>query len=136
MADLIYPELSYEIVGVLFDVYNKLGSSYKEKYYQRAVGKLLLNKGFDIKRELKADLEIQGEQIGYYFLNFLVEGLIVLELKAKPRMSKQDFKQVQSYLGTTGLKLGILANFGRPEGLNFYRVLNSSYSLFTGKYED
>ncbi len=126
MADLVYPKLSYEIVGVLFDVYNELGCSCREKYYQRAVEHLLLDAGFEVERELRADLKVRSKRIGYYFLDFLIEGKVVLELKAKPRFRTRDFEQVKSYLSATDLKLGLLANFGSPEGLVFHRILNSS----------
>lgn len=125
---LFYPDLSYRIVGILFKIYNQLGNSLQEKYYQRAVEELLSKNGLRNQRELQCDLRIGEKKIGHYFLDFLVEGKIVLELKAKPYLKRQDFRQVQSYLKAKNLKLGILANFGKPEGLRFYRVLNPKYS--------
>ncbi len=57
------------------------------------------------------------------FWNFLIENKIALELKAVPRLDRNDFKQLFAYLKATGLKLGIIANF-RTEKLTFKRVLN------------
>ncbi|MBI4091627.1 MAG: GxxExxY protein [Candidatus Levybacteria bacterium] len=56
MARLIYKELSYQLMGVLFEVHNKLGGGFEEKYYQRAVEKRLRDLGIKYSKELKADL--------------------------------------------------------------------------------
>ncbi len=123
-AELVFPDLSYRLVGLLFEVHKKLGNSLKEKYYQRGVENLLRNGGWEYERELKADLEIGGDSIGYYFIDFVIEQKIVLELKAKPSLHPDDFRQVMAYLRSRDLKLGILANF-RPPSLRFHRILNS-----------
>lgn len=56
MARIIYKELSYKIIGILFEVHNKLGGSFEEKYYQRGVEKKLKELGLKYDKELKADL--------------------------------------------------------------------------------
>lgn len=123
-AKLVYPDLSYRLVGLLFEVHKKLGNSLKEQYYQRGVESLLRDWGWEYERELKVDLELGEASIGYYFIDFVIERKIVLELKAKPLLHPDDFRQVLSYLRVRGLKLGILANF-RPPSLKFHRILNS-----------
>jgi len=120
---IIYKDLSYKIIGILFRVHSELGNRYQEKYYQRAVDIELKREKISYKKELKIDLSYQGEIIGKYFLDFLVEDKIALELKAEPRLKRNDFKQLFAYLKATGLKLGIIANF-RTEKLIFKRVLN------------
>jgi len=121
---LIYPKLSYRIVGILFRVHNELGGAHREKYYQRAVEEAIKKEGLEYKREIPADLEFEGEKIGKYIFDFLVEDRILLELKTIPRLGPGDFRQVLSYLRTSGLKLGILANF-RGSKVKVHRVLNS-----------
>lgn len=123
-SKIIYPELSYQIVGILFEVHKALGNRYQEKYYQRALEVKFKNNKIAYKKELAVDLTIDGERIGKYFLDFLIDEKIVLELKAKPGFTKNDYKQVQSYLSSKNLKLGILANF-YPQSLEFQRILNS-----------
>lgn len=123
MAELIYPELSYKIVGLLFRVHNKLGGRYQEKYYQRAVEVALKEERIAFKKEIAVDLSFNGAKIGKYILDFLIEGKIILELKATPRLTREDFRQVSSYLKAEKLKLGILANF-RGEKLFYRRILN------------
>lgn len=126
MRKLVEKELSYKIVGVLFRVHRELGGSYQEKYYQRAVEIGLQNAHLSFERELEVDLAFDEENIGKYYLDFLVEGKVVLEIKAKPRVTAQDRRQVLAYLKARGVELGVLANF-RGEKLCFERVLNSDF---------
>ncbi len=122
---LIYPELSYKIVGILFEVHTALGNRYQEKYYQRAVEVKLKMQKIPYQRELKVDLKIDNQKIGKYFLDFLIDSKVLLELKAKPIFTKNDYKQAMAYLKSSDLKLGILANFF-GESLEYKRILNSS----------
>lgn len=124
MAELIYPELSYKIVGILFDVHSKLGGKYQEKYYQRAVEVALKQEGLSYEKEIMVDLSFKEKKIGEYFLDFLLEDKIILELKATSRFNRNDFRQVMAYLRAKKLKLGILANF-RGDKLVYKRILNS-----------
>ncbi|OGE10042.1 hypothetical protein A2470_00275 [Candidatus Curtissbacteria bacterium RIFOXYC2_FULL_41_11] len=125
---VIYPELSYKIVGILYNVHTELGGKYQEKYYQRAVEKALLSEKIPFEKELMVDLSFKGEKIGKYFLDFLIEGKIILELKATPFFHPDDFHQVLAYLKAISLKLGILANF-RGRKLVYKRILNSEIHL-------
>lgn len=125
-SKLIYPELSYEIIGILFKVHSELGNKYQEKYYQRAISVEFEKKKINFKKELMVDLMYDGNKIGRYFLDFLVDNKIVLEIKAIDRFRISDFKQVEGYLKSNNIKLGILANF-RTERLTHTRVLNPNF---------
>ncbi len=122
-TNLIYPELSYKIIGILFDVYNQLGYGYQEKYYEKAVATSLKLAKLNYKEQFSIPLEFKGEKIGNYFLDFLVDDKIVLELKRGERVAKSNIDQIYAYLKATGLKLGILAQFA-PSGIKFRRILN------------
>lgn len=126
MTEIIQKELSYEIVGVLFEVHSDLGNRYQEKYYQRAIEESLKIKKIQFKKELPVDLMFGEKKIGKYFLDFLINDSIVLEIKAVPRLNPKDFKQVLAYLISKNLQLGILANF-RSDKLTYKRILNSKY---------
>ena len=126
MPDIIYKELSYKIMGILFSVHNQLGNRYQEKYYQRAVEEALKENDLQFSKELSVDLEYNGKKIGKYFLDFLVEQVVVLELKAVPYLLPKDFKQVLGYLKAKNLRLGILVNF-RTDKLIYKRIINSQY---------
>jgi GxxExxY protein len=121
--DLIYPEISYNIVGILYEVYNEMGGGHKEKYYQNAVEAFLKEKKIPYKRELHTPLKFKGYKVGHYFLDFLIEDKIVLELKRGDYFAPNDVQQILSYLKATGLQLGILAIFTRS-GVKIKRIIN------------
>jgi len=121
---VIYKELSYKIVGVLFEVYNELGYGYQEKYYEKAIVESFKDREIKFKRQVSYKLTFKNKIIGRYYLDFLVDNKIVLEIKKGNYFSKQNIQQVKGYLKATGMKLAILANF-MPKGVKFFRVLNN-----------
>lgn len=122
MAEIIYPELSYKIVGLMYKVYNELGGGYQEKVYQSALRKELINNRIGFIEQVKVDLLYDGNKIHKYYLDFIVAHKIVLELKVTPKFIPRDIMQILSYLKQSGLQLGILASFSRNE-IFFKRIL-------------
>jgi len=120
---VIYKELSYTIIGILFDVFNSIGPGHKELVYQKAVARGLKEKAINFQEQVHCNLEYLNEKVASYYLDFLIENKIILEIKKHKRFSRFDFEQVQKYLSTTGHKLGILALFNN-KGVLFERVLN------------
>ena len=120
---IILPELSYKVMGVLFKVHNKLGPTYQEKYYQRAIAKELDTQSIHFKREKQIELTYEGDTIGKYFLDFVIDNKIILEIKAHPFIRKEWTNQVIAYLVSTDLPLGIIANFRTPK-LTYKRIVN------------
>ena len=121
--DLIFPELSYTIIGILFEVYNNLGPGYKEKYYQKAIATFLQNMGIPFKEQVHCPIIFKDNNVGHCYLDFLIANKVILEIKSGEKFLKQNIRQIYSYLKTKNLKLGILANFTK-EGLKFRRILN------------
>lgn len=128
MTKIVQKELSYKIMGMLFLVHNELGNRYQEKYYQRAIEEALKENQLEFKKEIPVDLKFNNKIIGKYFLDFLIENKIILEVKAIPSFTPKDFKQVLAYLTANNIELGILANF-RTDRLSYKRVLNSKFGL-------
>jgi len=126
--DIVYPGLSYRLMGVLFKVHNKLGSSYKEKYYQRAIEEELRRQGIPFEREREIKLYYGNKGIGKYYLDFVIDGKIALEIKAVPFFKKDYLDQVLTYLYAANLKLGIVANF-RTERLTYRRLINPKVKI-------
>lgn len=124
MGKIVEKTLSYKIVGILFNVHSQLGNRYQEKYYQRAIAEGLAQNSLIFERELPVDLKYNDKSVGKYFIDFLIEDKIVLEIKAVPWLKPVDFKQILGYLKAKRLRLGILANF-RPNSLVYKRILNS-----------
>ena len=121
--NLLYPELSYKIVGSAFDVYNELGGGHPEKYYQKALKEVFLRRNILFKEQLFCPIYFCGKSIGKRFLDFLVEGKIIVEIKKGYRFSKTNIDQVLNYLKINNFKLAILINFGH-DGVQFKRIIN------------
>src|SRR3989344_4288495 len=121
--DLLYPELSYKIIGVLFDVFNSLGYHYQEKYYQRAVSQMFKELGIVHQEQVYTPIEFRGKNIGNYFFDFLVDSKIILEIKRGDKFSRSDIIQTLAYLKRSGLSLAILARFS-SKGIQYKRILN------------
>ena len=123
MDKLLYSDLSYLINGVVFETYNELGFGYQEKYYYRAIKNRLVEKGLKVQEQLVAPLVSAGKSIGRYYLDFLIDNKIVLELKVANQVYPKHLKQVLGYLKANNLKLGILAVFTK-DGVIIKRIIN------------
>ena len=77
----MYPELSYQIIGILFDVYNTLGYGHNERAYQRAVATALKSSGLKFMEQVYAPLVYRGTIIGRNYFDFLIGEKVVLEIK-------------------------------------------------------
>lgn len=126
MKNIVEKNLSYKIIGILFNVHSLLGNRYQEKYYQRAISIALKENSLKFEKELEVDLKYKDSKIGKYFLDFLIEYKVVLEIKTVPQFTPRDFRQVLAYLKAKKLELGILANF-QTVSLTYERILNSDF---------
>ena len=107
---IIHKELSYIITGLLFKIHTELGRYCREKQYGDALEKLLVTENISFEREK----ELPVDAIDNRFTNkvdFIVEDKVIIELKAKPIVQKEDYYQIQKYLQAGGYKLGLLINF-------------------------
>ncbi|MEO8512191.1 MAG: GxxExxY protein [Ignavibacteria bacterium] len=108
----LHSELTEEIIGQAFNVYNALGSGFLESVYKRALTKKLREKGFDIICEHPIKVYFEGENIGDYCCDILVNELVIVELKAIETLAKIHEVQLVNYLKATNLEVGLLINFG------------------------
>lgn len=121
--DLVYPELCYQIMGILFEVWTEMGFGHKEKIYQNAIEHAFAQSNIKFRRELPVKIQFQGKDVGIYYFDFLVDEKVVLEIKVRNFFSKKDIVQLHSYLKAIKLKLGIIAHFTRT-GVKFKRIVN------------
>jgi GxxExxY protein len=122
MVELVYPQLSYEVQGAIYDVYNKLRHfDIAEEGWERALILSLRQRGVMAERQVEYELRYKGFRIGRFFVDVLADGKIILELKVAPGLLPIHWAQIISYLKVSGLQLGILVNFG-GEKLDFQRV--------------
>lgn len=125
--DIIYPELSFKINGILFRVRKNLGRYKNEKQYCDAIEDELKKNSVNYEREKVLPESFDGEQRGRNKVDFLIENNIILEVKAKPFVTKEDYFQTRRYLDCLSKKLGILVNM-RQYYVNPKRILNSGVS--------
>ena len=110
-AKVLYPELSYKVTGVLFDAHNSLGRFCREKQYADAREKALPLEKIEDKFTNRAD--------------FVINEQLLLELKAKPIITKEDYIQIHRYMDASKIKLGIIVNF-RNQYLKPIRIIRSN----------
>lgn len=124
LEKVIYPEISYILTGVFFSIHNELGDCCREKQYCDAVEEMLKLKGIKYEREFgnKNDNLLKDNS---NIVDFLVDDKIIIEVKAKRIVGREEYHQVQRYLKNFNLKLGIIVNF-HQKYLSPKRVLNSN----------
>jgi GxxExxY protein len=124
MTELVYPELSYNVQGVFYDVYNELRYlDLSEEGWESALLIALEERGVPVQRQVEYELRYKGYRVGRFFVDVLADGKLLLELKVEDELLPIDVAQVITYLKVTGLKLGILVNFGGDD-LEFERIPN------------
>ena len=123
MTEIIYKDLSYQIVGLAMEVHKKLGYGFLEKVNENALGILMRKGGLKVQSQYPITVRFEGEVVGQYYADMLVEDKIILELKVAERISSAHKAQALNYLKGTGLKLAIIISFG-PKKLESHRVVN------------
>ena len=112
MAEIIYKELSYAIVGAAMEVHRILGPGFLEAVYQAALAHELTLRGIRFEQFKRLPVSYKGVLVGDYIADFVIEDEIILEIKAVSALTKAHEAQAHNYLAATGLRLAILLNFG------------------------
>jgi len=113
MTDVLYKDLSYEIISAVFEVHNILGPGFLEKVYEKALLKELALRGVQVEAQKEIKVFYKEQDVGVYYADLVVYDVILLELKAVESLTNFHKAQVLNYLKATGLKLGLLINFGK-----------------------
>lgn len=121
-----YSELTSKVIGCAMNVHSALGNGFQEVIYQRALAieMGLINMSF--AREFEMPIFYREQQIGTRRVDFLVEGVISVELKAVIQLADVYFAQAINYLEAYNLEVGLLINFGE-RSLNFKRLANRKF---------
>ncbi|HSB65863.1 MAG TPA: GxxExxY protein [Anaerolineales bacterium] len=123
-TDYLYSDLTRKIIGAAMKVHSTLGNGFQEVIYQRALA-IELGKGtVSFQRELEMPIFYDGEEIGTRRVDFLVEDLVMVELKAVIMLEDVHLAQAINYLEAYHLQVGLLLNFG-AKSLEFRRLVNS-----------
>jgi len=120
---VIHRELSYQVMKAVFEVHNTLGPGFVESVYEEALAYEPELREIHFERQKAVTVRYKGRVVGTHRLDFVVDGRIVLELKAVSALTDVFKQQTLSYLKATGLRLGILINFGTPR-VEYTRVVN------------
>jgi len=123
-----YSELTSKIIGCAMTVHKILGNGFQEVIYQRALAKEMRLADISFHREFEMPIFFREEQIGTRRVDFLVEGIISVELKAIGSFENTNFTQAINYLEAYNLEIGLLINFGEPS-LKFKRLTNKKFKV-------
>ena len=124
MTEIVYPQESYEIIGACFEVYNQMGCGFLEPVYQECLEKEFAIRGVPFRRKLELKLQYKGQPLSKkYVPDFLCFEKIIVELKAVQALLGKHQAQVHNYLKATGMKLGLLVNFGEFPNLEYQRIV-------------
>ncbi len=122
MEKILFKELSYKIVGLAMQVHRELGYGFLEKVYENAFMVLLRKEGIHAEQQEPITVHFDGEVVGEYYADILVENKIILELKSVETILDAHKAQALNYLKATGLRLAMILNFGK-EGFAFERLV-------------
>lgn len=109
---LIYNDITEKIIYAAFEVHNFLGYGFLEKVYQRAMQAELARLGLSAEMEYALKVYYKGIMVGEYFADLLVENKVIVELKVSKKYNSPDESQVLNQLKASGVKVGLLINFG------------------------
>jgi GxxExxY protein len=122
MGKILYEELSYLTIGAALEVHRQLGPGFLESVYEQSLAHELVLRGIPFGRQVSLRVMYKGTRVGEYRADFVVDGRIVLEIKAASALNPTHEAQAHHYLAATGLRLAILFNFG-TRSLQIKRVI-------------
>lgn len=127
MAKIVEKELSYRITGLCYKAQKDIGRFGREKQYADKLEDLLKTNGFEYQREFGIK-QLRVDSPSGNIVDFLIENRMIIDVKAKKFITKEDYFQMQRYLQAANLELGLIVNF-RNTYLKPQRVLN--HNLFS-----
>jgi GxxExxY protein len=124
MDDVVEKDLSYSIVKAAYEVFNGLGPGFAEGIYEESMIIVLKKYGHIPEQQKRVDVYFQEVNVGFHKLDLIVDGRVILELKAVAEIAAIHKQQALAYLKATGLQLAIVINFGAGR-LQVARVVNT-----------
>jgi len=110
---LLHEEITKEIIGASFEVHRELGYGFLERVYQRALQVELVRRGLSAESERRVQVQYKGAIVGDYDADLIVNGCVIVEIKVAPQFDTHDEAQLLNELRATGIRVGLLVNFGR-----------------------
>ena len=128
--DLPNSDITHAIIGCAMRVHSTLKNGFQEVIYQRALEIEMRDAKLSFSREHDMPIYFKGELIGTRRVDFLVEGIISVELKAIIETGNVHIAQALNYLEAYNIQIGLLINFGAPS-LDYHRLLNKKFKPAT-----
>ena len=124
MVELVLKEEVFAVIGVAIEVHRELGHGFLEAAYQEAMEIELKSRGIPFEAQKPLQIHYKGNLLAKeYFADIVCYGQIIVELKAADRLSGKDRAQMLNYLKATGLRVGLLVNFGSHGKLEWERLV-------------
>ena len=116
MVGLLHKELVYDIVGCAMEVHSELGPGFLESVYEEALTILFEGRGLSYEEQKKLQIKFRDRVLKKVFVaDLVVENKVIIELKAVSELHRVDEAQLINYLKATGIKVGLLMNFGKEK---------------------
>jgi len=112
-SNLLHRELTEQVIGVFYEVYNELGHGFLEVVYQRAMLIALRQRGLSAAAEVPVPVYFRSAEVGTYFADLVVNDTVLVELKSARALDRAHEAQLLHYLRATKYEVGFLFNFGR-----------------------
>ena len=124
-SDLLYAELTRQIIGSAMEVHSTLGSGFLEAVYEDALAVEFTMRGIPFEKQKDLTVFYKGYKVREYICDYLVDNKVLVELKAIKNLTAIEEAQLLNYLKGTGFKLGLLINFGNSS-LKYKRLINTN----------
>ena len=125
MTGLLLKDEVYSIVGAAIEVHRELGPGFLEEVYQEALELEMSNRSIPFEAQKQLAIHYKGQTLKkVYFADFLCYNKVIVEIKALERLSGIQQAQILNYLKATGLRVGLLINFGSQGRLEWKRFIN------------
>ncbi len=111
---MLHHDLTEKILAACFEASIELGCVFLESVYEKALPLAVRQKGLGVRQQHPITVRFRGETVGDFFADLLVEGKVVVELKAVKALAPEHIAQLLNYLKATGIRVGLLVNFGSP----------------------
>ncbi len=115
MGEFLHGELTHQIIGAAFDVWKALGYGFLEKVYENALAVELKLRGIQAQQQFGIDVYYKNELVGQYAADLFAENKVLVELKAEKEYNPKHEAQLLNYLKATGVRVGLLLNFGEKK---------------------
>ena len=108
-----HAHITEKIIGIYYQVYNELGYGFLGKVYQNAFFLALRQAGFEVEAQRRIKVWFRGSEVGEYYADLIVAGVVIVELKAVETLIDEHEAQLLNYLRGTDMEVGLLLNFGK-----------------------